>query len=588
MKKWIIILFLCSIFTDALFVHSAFAVPQFTNSSGATPGWMNNCNNFFAATNSGFVGPLVQCFAHAEDNAANDGIIPMVFTNLMINMRPYFLGIVASLFALAAVIYGVMMTQGRVRQLKGETFILIFKAAGILYFIANGPALYLDAIHIILDLGNMIAKAATSLPGSSITGCTSSMPNASDALWGQWDCIFVDLFGISAGTLAASGLMGFLLGVAVNGGLGIAVFFLGIYLVLSLLFGAVRFVQIYVMAILSLSFMFFIGYLFVPLLIFENTKSYFDKWLSICIGYILVPVLTFGYMAMLLVALNVSILTGSYSVLHQIGGTGFSLDPSAANYFPTYFTNLLYTPNTPCVPSNPLTPVTVGSSGGCYDPTKINQSSPYKYMYDGYFRFGGVQHDNNNYPNPSNPNKKFDFGFDPSTASGFGGTQGTVHNYTTGAAANNNIPSGLTVPSQVVQGTSSVSSPHPMLGGVGLRIPAVNLETFAKALTPAKSQGQYIIDIVISLASTVVLIYLLFSLLSYIPKLASDLATEGNIDSIKSAISSRVFNQGGGSSFSQQAIGESSAGGLANSIKDLASGGSKGGGGLGKDVGGGR
>jgi hypothetical protein len=56
----------------------------------------------------------------------------------------------------------------------------------------------------------------------------------------------------------------------------------------------------------------------IPLILFRATKAYFEKWLKMMIGVILQPIFLFTYMTIFLIALDVSLFTGPFSVYRSI------------------------------------------------------------------------------------------------------------------------------------------------------------------------------------------------------------------------------------------------------------------------------
>ena len=174
-------------------------------------------------------------------------------------------------------------------------------------------------LNILQQLSESIANTGTSMHtggfcNNALTGSGGDNSAWQGGLWSRWDCIFSYLIGFTTAGFAATSMASFLLLIFFSMGAGILVFFVGIFLIGALLLGAFRFINIYLMSVLSLSFMFCIGYLFVPLLLFRATYEYFGRWLSMVFGYIMTPIIMFGFMAMMMIALDITIFSGNFSV----------------------------------------------------------------------------------------------------------------------------------------------------------------------------------------------------------------------------------------------------------------------------------
>lgn len=263
------------------------------------------------------ISPLVECFTDTDQ-----GIIPSVTVSFLEKTQANYVPIVTLMFIVAIAYYGARMMIGDVQRLKASTFILALKIAGVLYFFYNATTFYTYMIGFMQDLSQIISDAGTTAHSSgfcvgSTTGTGSAWQNG---LWARWDCIFQYILGFSKTGFAAASIVSFLFLMIFSASAGIIVFFMGLFLIFGLLFGAFRFVHVYLMSVLSLSFMFCLGYLFVPLVLFRNTFDFFRKFLTLTLGFILTPILMFGFMAMMLVALDIALFSGPYSVFCMIGG----------------------------------------------------------------------------------------------------------------------------------------------------------------------------------------------------------------------------------------------------------------------------
>ena len=283
-------------------------------------------------TASKFIEPMVECFTRVSTDASGNviyptGIIPAVTLQFLSVLGADYMPMVAIMFMLVIAWFGFKIMTGDVQRLKAETMMMGLKMGAIIFFMINSAGIYTEFIFITQDFSEMISDAAANLHSgfcdTQVTGATIQLQRNDthwqSGLWTRWDCIFQYILGLG-GSLAIDGIVSFLLLMVFSMGTGILVFFAFMYVIVTLLCAAFRFIHIYLMAILALSFMFCIGYLFVPLLIFKNTFDYFKKWLTLVFGFIITPIVMFGFMGMMLVAMDVALFSGPYSVWCEIGG----------------------------------------------------------------------------------------------------------------------------------------------------------------------------------------------------------------------------------------------------------------------------
>ncbi len=285
-----------------------------------------------------FAGPVVQCFTNMDtvsvDNIrkvepaykAQLGIIPAVTINFMKAADHYYVPMVKAILTVVVMLFGIRLAAGHVKEIKKDTYMLFFKVAGVFLFFAWAPRLYQWIIYSIQGLSYLMSQANAGIEGSGFCiggGSVGSSAIAADSgtymgsnLWGVWDCIFGYLL-IAAGTV---GMGAFILLSFKTPGIGMIVACIAFYMIISLFFAVARSVHYFLMGVLGFSFMYCMGFLFVPLVMFNNSMvaQYFKKWLLICIAFILSPLILLGFMGTMLVALDVATLSGQYSIVRQM------------------------------------------------------------------------------------------------------------------------------------------------------------------------------------------------------------------------------------------------------------------------------
>jgi len=456
------------------------------------------------ATKQLFVEPLVKCFTDTSQ-----GIIPSVTTAFLIGAQTDYLPIVAIMFVIAIGYYGLRLMIGDVQRVKGDTIVLGLKLAAIIYFMNNANAIYIYLLNIMQQFSGIVAGAATSLHANGFCNDTVTVPTNTelgdtsswaDNLWLRWDCIFGYLLGIGQGSLAVYGIASFLFLMFNTMSIGILIAAVGLYLIITLLTAAFRFVHVYFMAMLSLSFLFCIGYMFVPLMLFRNTLEYFRKWLNLVLGFVLTPVMMFGFMGIMLVAMDVALFTSQYSVWSEIGGTNYGGPTANAGTGSNLFSDMT---------SNSFAKTDEGNPNPALQDA---MKSIFTSATDGPFSevtSGGLTNTNINCAN--------------SGGNFFAGFLG----FSTCNIGQN--------------GSTTTASSAPATAPVGFDQTALNLNYIASTfITPAKtcttstmgtganpvtyySDCPYVEDVLISICVAALLAYIMFALVSYIPTLASNL-----------------------------------------------------------------
>lgn len=312
----------------------------------------------------GVFAPLYECFT--DTTMVNDtstapprvrprGIIPhaayKIFTDS--NVFTIFRTIIISMYSLAVLFLGFKIYMGEMRDMKKEIFLVIFKLCAVIYFLNKAPTLYIDLLNFMTGLSDIVTDAGSGLRGAihlvpAYTNTSTSTlgglnfwgrcvapsagipvsPTTTLHLWQMWDCTFNYLIGLSdvsntlSGVpnpgLAFSGILTFALLLSLTIAPGMIILLLVLYFVSTIIGLLMRFLQTFIMSVMAVSFLFLIGYLFIPLILFRKTYHYFETWLKHVIGALLTPVIMMGFMIMALVALDVVLFTGKNSLFAKI------------------------------------------------------------------------------------------------------------------------------------------------------------------------------------------------------------------------------------------------------------------------------
>ena len=335
--------------------NQAFAQVVFNNANTNLAGKMapgGLCVNYIggAPVNGVMIERLVNCLT-----AVPDGIIPRLVNTFITGVQAYAMAINTSMILLAVVLFGLRtMLVADMNSIKRDGIILLFKIGAVTMVIQNGAFYYQQVLGMTQGFIDIMTQAIF-IPGpqSPIGMCSDaiisqveiagSMVNTGKSVgaavgtpggpsaWTLLDCILGRIIGFGGVLSLKDGLLLLFAGALFAGPLGWIVFFTGLGIVLKLAFLVARVVHIFLMAALGLAFMFCVGFIFIPLIFFKESQAYFMKWLRLCIGYVLIPFMTYAYIAFCVVALNVTFFNGTYSVMQMIGGAPAVAAPAAAS-----------------------------------------------------------------------------------------------------------------------------------------------------------------------------------------------------------------------------------------------------------------
>lgn len=261
---------------------------------------------------SGFTSRIMTCVRDTIVNATNNFLGPF---------SQYLASTVTAAITLAIVIWGIKVMGGKPMDLSAAGIILGLKIGGVLMFTTNFGGMF----PMLLDMLNgLLGIIANSVRGE-LKGCPNMGGNSADAnilfVWGYVDCYIDRLIGgVFSPFSLTFGIVGFLIGVLLSSSLGLFVALMGFILIVFILFSIARALYIMVTAYIALALMVVISPITIPTILFQYTKGIFEKWLKITIGFMIQPIFMFGYLCMFLVAFNMVVFTGQNSLYYAIAG----------------------------------------------------------------------------------------------------------------------------------------------------------------------------------------------------------------------------------------------------------------------------
>lgn len=244
-----------------------------------------------------------------------------------IKMYVYFKSALSAFLTFGVIIYGLMLAAGMVENVKRDSFVLLLKIAFIVFFAQNLDDIYFWVIDMMDGLIALYFHYATSFDSGQCM-----IIGIGYGPFQRLDCMMDLVIGLKTSDYGGSysqrvegegvsrGLIGFFFHAGVSTTVGMVISAIGFVIVYTLVFIVIKVVFMYLMSIIGLSFMVMLGPIFIPLVIFKATKPYFDKWINLIVSFGLQPVIMFAYVALMIIAFDKAIFSGSNSLMGAIVG----------------------------------------------------------------------------------------------------------------------------------------------------------------------------------------------------------------------------------------------------------------------------
>lgn len=294
-------------------------------------------------------------------------------------------GSVTAVMTLAVTIYGIMIGFGLVEKVGRDTFVLLLKIAAVAGFVTSGPFM-LATITKAMDATALTVISYT--PGSgaadangsdySQSVCMQNMIKAQAAAdktkpvtspWLGIDCLLDTVIGIklapkpddppnsdsnkyfndALGSLSSAtsappadgedtgmsrGLLNFFFSTMQTSILGAILALVGFFYIFGLLMLIIRALFAYIAGYMGIALLVILAPLFIPLVLFQITKPYFDKWSKLLISLALQPIISLVFIIFSLTAVDLATFSGDYSLMYRIAGDASRERPFSLN---TYF-----------------------------------------------------------------------------------------------------------------------------------------------------------------------------------------------------------------------------------------------------------
>ncbi len=263
---------------------------------------------------------IMPCIKETLINVTNEMLIPI---------SEYMALTVTAACTLAIALLGVAMLGGRTTAPFKDSLLLMVKLGCVSMFSYNFGGIFplvLDSMDELLGIVTTYVIFSGSFADSVLI---SECPDLADLVldppglqvWDAVDCSINSLIGgIFSPFSLSMGIVGFIFSCFMSNTLGVMIGMLGIRLLLQLMWAIVRSLYIFVGSYIGLCLMVLISPFFIPTLLFQVTRGYFERWLRITMSFMLQPVILFAYLAMLLTAFDLIIFSGPNSLYGVLAG----------------------------------------------------------------------------------------------------------------------------------------------------------------------------------------------------------------------------------------------------------------------------
>ena len=279
------------------------------------------------------------------------------------SIYPMLQNAIAAVMTLAVIIYGILLAFGMVEKVGRDTFVLVLKLSAVVAFVSSSP-LILKTVVQIMDSATLSvvtysppsgkADNAGSDFGQSI--CMQNMiaeqakADKSKPVIAPWlgiDCLIDSVIGIrmlpkpgdppatydgvwynKALETGASGtnqgpsrsLLFFFFSSLSTSVMGMVLAVVGGFFIAGLMMLIVRAFFIYIGGYMGVTFLVIVSPLFIPMVLFKETKQYFDKWAKLLISFALQPIIMLVFIIFSLTAVDLAAFSANYSIMYRIAG----------------------------------------------------------------------------------------------------------------------------------------------------------------------------------------------------------------------------------------------------------------------------
>ena len=329
------------------------ALPAFA--APAVPAATSACDQY-----AGLTAKMAGCIRDSIDGGAS-----VFFTQ----MYPFLQDAIGAVMTLAVIVYGIMLAFGAVEKVGRDTYIVLMKLAAVVVFCNSSPFI---ASTVTGAMDEMAAAVVSYTPPSGTADAANTDFSNSKCLqnlvsqqgsavpimvpWLGVDCMIDTVIGIhidpatppaNDGTWfnkqieansnkgMSRSLIYLFFGAMQTSILGVMLAIIGFFFIYGMIMLIIRCFFTYIAGYMGVTFLAIISPLIIPMILFKETKQYFDKWAKMLVSFAVQPVLMLIFLIFSLTALDLCVYSGSYSVYFAIAGTASQTAPFDLNKYLT-------------------------------------------------------------------------------------------------------------------------------------------------------------------------------------------------------------------------------------------------------------
>ncbi len=350
---------------------------------------------------SGYVGltnHIVGCVRETLDSATSQ------FFDSNTGFYPLVKKAIAGTTTLAVIVFGIMAAFGMLEKVGRDSIMLLIKIAAVSTFAMNTDYLYHQTITMMDSVAQSVVSfvpengTADNTQGSDFSkiNCLKNMNDVKSSatsakyISGPWlamDCILDTVIGIKVENLGgisqtalgqgkayneklknadqglSRGMLYFFFSAYSSSVMGFVLAIIGLIFIWGIISLIIKALFIYIAGYLGIAVLMMAGPLFIPMLLFQATKAYFDKWLKLVISFALQPVIILVFVVLSISAVDLATFSGDYSVMYRIAGEASRQSDFSLNYYLTCDRDksnpsscLCPQPQTPCQAAQNMNP----------------------------------------------------------------------------------------------------------------------------------------------------------------------------------------------------------------------------------------
>lgn len=330
----------------AVTLSTVIHVPEAMAASYQLP---STCDDHVGLTNH-----IAGCVRDVLDNATASFFSPSTGFYSLVSKA------IAGALSLAVILFGGLAAFGMVEKAGRDSMMLLIKIAAVGYFVTNTQYIYDNVLSMMDKTAESVVNFVPATGPADNAGtnleqitCLKNMHDAQQSSnpqlsnsgpWLAMDCMLDSVFGIKVDpknpvpTNALSqakayneklkdddkglsrGLLYFFFSSYNSSVMGVILAIIGFIFLWGLLSMIVKALFIYLAGYLGVAIVSMVGPLFIPMVLFQSTRQYFDKWVKLLISFAMQPVIILAFIVMTITAVDLATFSGNYSVMYRLAG----------------------------------------------------------------------------------------------------------------------------------------------------------------------------------------------------------------------------------------------------------------------------